>query len=409
VNLPFFIAKRYLFSRRKKNFINIISMLSVVGVAFSTAALVIVLSVFNGLEQLLYSLNNSFDPEIKITASTGKSFELTPEMLEKIKKTKGVKVVTEVIEDYAYVRYRDASQVVRMKGVGDNFLEQERIPEDNIAEGTLAFKKDSIPYAVMGMGVKYALGVAVDQQIPFPLQVYYINNVSASTIDVSRLYTQRNILPGGVFSIVQNFDENFILVPLDFMQDLLRYENKRTSLEVKTEAGVDPFETERRLEQLLGEKFSVLNHEEQHEDLYKLLRMEKLFTFLALTLLTIIGSVNIFFSLMMLALDKRKDISILSSLGASAAVIRKVFLLEGFLIAGIGAVAGLVFGGIFCLLQMKYSFISMGMESAVSSGYPVQVEIMDFLVVLFVVAIISLLISIRPAQIASRMFDLKQL
>ena len=232
MNVSFFIAKRYLFSKRKKNFINIISILSIIGVAFSTAALIIVLSVFNGLEDLLRSLNNSFDAEIKIQASQGKSFELTPELLQKIKAVRGVDVVTEVIEDYAYVRYRDANQVVTIKGVSDNFINQNRIPEENIVEGRLRLKDGDTRYAIVGRGIQYTLSIAVNDPM-FVLQVYYIKNVKSVGLDPSRLYSRMNIVPGGVFSIVQNFDENFIIVPLDFAQELLNYGNKRTSLEIK--------------------------------------------------------------------------------------------------------------------------------------------------------------------------------
>jgi lipoprotein-releasing system permease protein len=304
LNVSFFIAKRYLFSKRKKNFINIISILSIVGVAFSTAALIIVLSVFNGLEDLLRTLNNSFDPEIKIQAARGKSFEVTPEFINKIRSVEGVDVVTEVIEDYAYVRYRDANQVVTIKGVSDNFIDQQRIPEENIVEGELRLKKGDTRYAIVGRGIQYTLSIAVNDPM-FVLQVYYINNVKSVGLDPSKLYSKKNILPGGVFSIVQNFDENFIIVPLDFAQELLNYGNKRTSLEIKTKTGSDIFNVEQRLQKAIGDQYNVLNHEEQHQDLYRLLKMEKLFTFLALTLLLLIGSINIFFSLMMLALEKR--------------------------------------------------------------------------------------------------------
>jgi lipoprotein-releasing system permease protein len=287
----------------------VISILSMGGVAFITAALVIVLSIFNGLEDLLRSLNNSFDPEIKIVAMQGKSFERSDALLNKIKAVPGVQTVTEVVEDYAYLRYGEAEQFVTMKGVSDNFIEQNRIPEENIVEGELKLKDGNINYAIVGRGVQYTLSIAANEPL-YPLQVFYIKNAKSVGLDVSKLYAKKNIIPGGVFSIVQNLDENYILVPLDFALDLLSYGNKRTSLEIKHTAGSDVYQVEEALQTVLGENFSVLNHEEQHKDLYKLLKMEKLFAFLALTLLLIIGSINIFFSLMMLALDKKKDISI---------------------------------------------------------------------------------------------------
>ena len=400
MNLPFFIGRRYLLSKRKANFINIIAILSIGGIAFSTAALIIVLSVFNGLEDLLRSLNNSFDPEIKIEASEGKSFESSPEFVKKIEGIPGVEVVTEVIEDYAYLRYRDANQVVIIKGVSDSFLEQNRIPKENVVEGELKLKEGPVNYAIIGRGIQYTLSIATNDPL-YPLQVYYIKNVSSVGLDPSKLYARQNIIPGGVFSIVQNFDENYIIVPLRFTQELFNYGSKRTSMEVKTAAGADIFTVEQRVQEAVGDSFRVLNHEEQHQDLYKLLKMEKLFTFLSLTLLLIIGSINIFFSLMMLALDKKKDIAILKAMGAHDNQVRNIFLAEGVLIAFSGAFLGLALGMIFYWLQQRYGLISMGMETSITQGYPIKIKGLDFVVTLGVITIITVLISLKPAKMAS--------
>jgi lipoprotein-releasing system permease protein len=378
------------------------------GLAFITAALVIVLSIFNGLEDLLRTLNNSFDPEIKIVATQGKSFERSDELIRKVTGVAGVKVVTEVAEDYALVRYGEAEQFVTMKGVSDSFLEQNRIPEENIVEGELKLRDGNVNYAIVGRGVQYTLSIAAHEPL-FPLQVYYIKNVKSVGLDVSKLYVKKNIVPGGVFSIVQNLDENYIIVPLEFALDLLSYGNRRTSLEIKCTDEDDVFQVEEALQASLGENFTVLNHEEQHKDLYKLLKMEKLFAFLALTLLLIIGSINIFFSLMMLALDKKKDISILSAMGASHQQIRNIFIAEGGLIALLGAITGLILGGIFCWLQLNFGLISMGMETSITQGYPIQVKTSDFFAVLLVVIVVTFSISAYPAKLASRFAAVKHL
>lgn len=401
MSLPFFIARRYLLSKRKANFINIISALSIGGIAFSTGALIIVLSIFNGLEDLLRSLNNSFDPEIKIVASEGKSFESSPELVNAIKSIDGVELVTEVIEDYAYLRYRDANQVVILKGVSDNFVEQQRIPKENIVEGELKLKDGPINYAIIGRGIQYSLSIATNDPL-YPLQVYYIKNVGSVGLDPSKLYARQNIVPGGVFSIVQSFDENYIIVPLRFTKELFNYGNKRTSLEIKTAPGKDVFQVERRIQAAIGENFNVMNNEEQHQDLYKLLKMEKLFTFLALSLLLVIGSINIFFSLMMLALDKKKDISILKAMGAHETQVRNIFLAEGVLIAFAGAILGLGLGIAFYWVQQNYGIISMGMETSITQGYPIKVKGLDFILTLVVITVITLLISLHPARMASR-------
>lgn len=407
MNLPFFIARRYLFSTRKKNFINIISGISILVVALITASLIVVLSVFNGLEELLRSLNNSFDPPIKVEASEGKSFISSPELLEKIQAVPGVDIVTEVIEDYAYLRYRDANQAVTIKGVSDNFLEQHRI-DNAIVEGDLRLKNGNSQYALIGRGVQYSLSVALEDPTN-TLHVYYIKNVKGGSIDPSKLYTQKSIMPGGVFSIIQNLDDNYIIVPLDFAVDLLNYEDKRTSLEVKMTATANPEQVQKRLQQALGDTFQVLNHEQQHKDLYKLLKMEKLFAFLALTLLLCIGSINIFFSLMMLALDKKKDVSILSAMGAPVKTIRNVFLMEGSMIAILGTLLGLFIGGSLCFLQQHYNLVSMGMQSAVTEGYPVKIVLSDFIAILAVMTVITIAISYKPATLATRFSSVQNL
>jgi lipoprotein-releasing system permease protein len=296
-------------------------------VCMITAALVIVLSVFNGLEDLLHSLNNSFDPEIKIQAVKGKSFEVSPEFLQKIKAVAGVEYATEVIEDYAYIRYRDANQVITLKGVGDDFIDQKRIPEANLMEGALKLREGEANYAIVGRGVQYTMSIAVGDNM-FPLQIYYINDVKG-TLNPSQLYSKMNILAGGVFSIVQQFDENYVIVPLNFAKELLKFDNRRTSIEIKTHPGASIYQVENRLQEMLGDSFAVLNNEEQHKDIYRLLKIEKLFTFLSGSLLLGVGSINIFFSLMMLALDKKKDISVLSSMGATSSIIRNIWSSAG--------------------------------------------------------------------------------
>ena len=408
LNLSFFIAQRYLISKRKKNFINIISIISVVAVAIITAAIIIVLSIFNGLGDLIHSLNNSFDPEIKIEASKGKSFRVSQPLLEKIKSVSGVEVVTEVIEDYAVARYNNANQVVTIKGVSDNFIDQNRIPKESIVEGKLQLKDKGTPRALIGYGVRNTLSISLAQNFHL-LQLYYVKNAKSGVMDPSKLYTQKGIVPGGVFAIIQNFDENYVIVPLDFAIDLLSYENKRTSLEVKTTAGASIEQVEQRLQQVMGEDFNVLNSEEQHQDVYRVLKLEKLFASIAAILLLIIRSINIYFNLMMLALDKKKDITILASMGADSNLLKKIFVTEGLLIAAIGTCLGLVLGAGIVLLQQNFSLISMGMNSSVVDGYPVKLAFLDFVYVFVAMSAVTVVISSRPASLASRFVSLQNL
>jgi len=408
LNIPFFIAKRYLLSKRKKNFINVISIISVVAVAIIAASIIIVLSIFNGLGDLLHSINNSFDPEIKVEATTGKTFQVSDSLIHKIERVPGVKIVTEVIEDYAVARYNGANQVVTVKGVGDNFIDQERIPKESIVEGELLLKKNGANRALVGYGVKSTLSIALDQDF-YPLQLYYVKNGGGGGLDPSKLYSQKSIAPGGVFSIIQNFDEAYVIVPLEFAKELLNYDDKRTSLEIETDGKRDLYDVEDDIQTALGKDFNVLNGEEQHQDLYRVLKLEKLFASIAAVLLLLIGSINIYFSLMMLALDKKRDITILASLGADSGLLRKIFLAEGLLIAGIGTISGLFFGALIVALQQQFNLVSMGMDSAVVDGYPVKMILSDFAYVFVVMTIVTILISSRPAAIASRFATVQNL
>jgi lipoprotein-releasing system permease protein len=326
---------------------------------------------------------------------------------DSLQQIEGIEILTEVIEDYAYVRYRDANQVVTLKGVGSNFIEHHRL-DNSIVQGELKLMEGKVPYAIIGQGVQYQLSVDLTDQT-HAFQVYYIKNSTTHSIDPSKLYAQKSIMPRGVFSIVQNFDENYILVPLEFAKELLDYGNKRTSFEVKVKDGYDLYGVQKSLQAILGNSFSVLNPEEQHRDLYRLLKMEKLFTFLGLTLLLAIGSINIFFSLMMLAIDKKKDISILAALGADSKLVRKIFLFDGALISIIGAVSGLVLGGLFCWLHIRFGIISMGMASSITEGYPMKIVATDFWIILLVVTLITIAISARPAILAARSVSVQNL
>ena len=376
--------------------------------AIISAAIIIVLSIFNGLGDLIHSLNNSFDPEIKVQAMQGKSFQIDASLLKKMEKVPGIKIVTEVIEDNAYARYNNANQVVSLKGVSSNFIDQNRIPPESMVEGELALQKNGAPRALIGYGVKNTLSISLEENF-HALQLFYPKNLKSGALDPSKLYTQKNILPVGVFAIIQNFDENYVIVPLEFAQDLLNYGNKRTSLEVKTKEGFDIEQVEQTLQNVLGPDFNVLNSEEQHQDVYRVLKLEKLFASIAAVLLLLIGSINIYFSLMMLALDKKRDITILASIGADSRLLRKVFITEGLLIAAIGTFLGLLSGALIVLLQQNFSLVSMGMNSSVVDGYPVKMVLSDFVYVFFVMTLVTILISSRPAALASRFTSVQNL
>lgn len=379
------------------------------GVAFCTAALIIVLSVFNGLGDLLRSLHLAFDPALKIEAARGKSFLVDDALIAKIENTAGVELVTQVIEDFAYVRYRDADMVAILRGVSNNFLDQNRL-DNSMVQGTLELiRGDSIPCAIIGTGVQQTLTVDVEEPF-YPLQVFYIKDLSGRiAADPSRMYARQTLLPVGVFAIEQHYNDQYIIVPLSFMQQLLQYGDKRTSLEIKLEANASAQATQARLKSTLGDAYRILTNEEQHQDIYRILKMEKLFMFLALSLLILVGSINIFFSLMMLAIDKRKDISVLVALGASPKTVRRIFLAEGALMSFTGAAVGLALGGLLCWLQDQFGLVGMGMESAIVSTYPVKMKLSDLLLTGGMLVISTVLIALYPAQKAAKTYSVELL
>jgi lipoprotein-releasing system permease protein len=370
------------------------------GVAFGTASLVIVLSVFNGLEDLIRSLYSSFDPEIKIEAAEGKWFIRSDELLETVSQVPGVEVVSEVIEDNALLRYKDAQMVARIKGVSDNFLDQQRL-DRVIVHGEPQLKKEQINYAILGLGVSHKLSISPQNEFS-ALQVYYPKSIRGSSTNLSNMYNQKSILPGGIFAIEKQYDEQYLFVPLDFAAELFNYDEKRTSLEIKTSEQYHILEVQRALSEKLGEDYLVINKDQQHPSLFKAIKIEKLFSLVTFFFILALASLSIFFSLNMLVIEKQKDISVLMALGASNKLIKRVFWFEGAIISLTGAVIGLLLGFIVCSVQINFGIVSMGMETSVVSAYPVKMQLLDFLYTAVCVIIITILASYRPASVASK-------
>lgn len=374
-------------------------------VAIGTAALVIVLSVFNGMEDLLRSIYGSFDAELEFKPKEGKSFQVSAAFLNEIKSIEGVASITEVIEDNVLVKYNQSQQLVKMKGVSDNFIEQNSLRQ-NIRQGEFSFKKDGIRYAILGAGIQYSMAISLKESF-YPLQFFYPKNMKPGVIDPSKMYSRGNIMPGGVFALEQQYDNNYIFVPLDFAQKLLDYGDKRTSLEIFIKKGYLIADVQQTLLKKYDKEFHVRNGDEQHADLYKVLKIEKLFVFIIFSLIVAIASINIFFSLSMLVIEKRHDNSILFSMGASPNIIRKIFLMEGAIIAFIGSGTGLLLGFGLSWLQETYGLVSMGTETSILEAYPVKILAADFGYVTGCILIITLLASIQPAMRAAREKHLK--
>lgn len=403
MNFPFFIARKYFLSGKKKNFINVISIISMIVVAIGTMCLIIALSVFNGLEGLLRSMYGNFDPDIVVTPSVGKSFENNPILIEKMRAANGVIGVSEVIEDNVLVQYKEAQRLVRMKGVSRDFDEYSGI-KNVMVSGQFPLVRDSIGYALIGRGVQYDLSLSLKNDF-YTLQMYYPKDIAPGVVNPTRMYNLLNIIPGGIFAIEKYYDDNYVFVPVEFAQELLNYGNRLSGYDIYVDKEVDAVQIKQELQAIVGKAFQVRLGEELHSDLYKVLKIEKLFVFLILVAIIGIASINIFFSLTMLVIEKKKDISVLFAQGATSQLIRNIFLYEGCIVAFTGASIGLVLGVGLSLLQENYGLVSMGMDSAIVNSYPVEIVFADVMYTVIAIIVITLLASIKPAIKAGKSFS----
>ncbi|SEG25148.1 lipoprotein-releasing system permease protein [Algoriphagus boritolerans DSM 17298 = JCM 18970] len=379
-----------------------------VGVAVGTIALVVVMSVFNGLEDLIRSLFASFDAELKIEPAAGKSFLAPKEWLNEIEQIEGVEILTEIIEDNALFEHGGNQIVAKIKGVSDNFLDQGRFSR-GYYWGDTSLGTDIRPGAILGRGVAFFLSVNLEE-VNSTLKVFYPKAPrSAASIDPSQLYATAQLEPRGFFSIEQQFDDGYVLAPLNFTRDLLNYGEKRTSLEIKVKEGFAVSEVQKALKNHLGPDFLVKNADEQHAGLIRTVKLEKLFVFLTLTFILAIASFNIFFSLSMLAIEKKKDIAVLKAMGARDRMIRGIFLKQGALIALSGALIGLILGYLLVLAQDTFGLVSLGISSAIVDAYPVRIVLTDFIWISLAVISITLLASWRPAIIAAQVDTVREL
>ena len=408
MNVPILIARRYFRSKNKRNIISIISNISMIGVAVGTMALIIVLSVFNGLEDLVRTLYGKSDPNLVISATKGKAFDVDRTFLIKLENTPGVALLTEVIEDNALLQYHDRQMVVKMRGLSDNYFGQSQI-DANIREGDHRLRRDSLELALVGAGVQHELSITLNNRLA-PMRLLYPRNTPGKkTLDFNpeKAFNEQNLTAGGVFLIEQHIDDSYIFVPLTFAQRLLGYGTRRTALYVKVGQSFNIEKVKGELRTLLGPGFKVQDSDEQHVSLFKAVKVEKLFVFITFTLILLIASLNIFFTLSMLVIDKKKDISVLLAMGASQKTVRRAFLYVGAIVALVGAATGLVLGVTLCWLQQRFGFVSMGMATSVVDAYPVKIQASDLIFTCLSIIIITIAVSIRPALNASRL-DLRE-
>ncbi|NJM94104.1 MAG: ABC transporter permease [Cytophagales bacterium] len=400
MNLAFFIARRYFFSTRKKTFITVISLISVVALALGTMSLIVVLSVFNGLEKTITGLYNSFDPDLKVSPARGKSFALDSGQWNQLTALPGVYQVVEVIEDNALIKYRDAQMVAKVKGISDNFIQAGRMAP-YIVEGQLRLSQGQVPYALVGRGLQYALSVLPNNDF-YTLQIYYPKDIKPGVLNPESLYTQKNILPGGIFAIEKQLDESYIFVPLVFAQELMGYGPRRSYLEIKLSPNAEARTVQKAVQGLLGQEFAVATQNEQHHSLIRAIKIEKLFVHIIFVFILAVVSFNTFFSLGMLAIDKKKDIGMLYAMGSTSGLIRRIFLYEGAIIAFSGSLLGLALGYAICWTQLRFGWVRMGMQGAIIDAYPVDMQWSDFYFTAGAVALLTLLSSYRPAYLATR-------
>jgi len=395
---PFYIARRYLFAKKSHNIINVISGISVVGVTVGTMALIIVLSVFNGFESLIVSLFNSFNPDLVITAEKGKTFRAGDFPSEEISALPGVYVLTEVVEENALLKYRDQQYIATLKGVSDDFERMSGL-DTMLVDGSFLLYEREMPRMIMGAGVSYFLNAGL-RDLLNPIVVYVPNRTGKISMQMDQAFKSKPVFPSAIFSIQQDFDTRYAIVPIDFMRQLLDYDDEVTAIEVGLEQGFSANRIKPEIQKLLGDEFIVKNRFEQQALLYKVMQSEKWAIFLILTFILIIATFNVISSLTMLILDKKKDIAVLHSMGADNKLIKKIFLIEGTMISIGGALTGLFLGGAISWLQQTFGLISLGDGSGsfVIDAYPVKIIWTDFLIVFVTVIVLGLLAAWYPVK-----------
>jgi lipoprotein-releasing system permease protein len=395
-----------LFSKKKQNIINIISAISVTGIIVGTMALVIVLSVFNGFNNLIESFFSNFDPDIKISAAKGKMFSPADHNFEEIRNLPGVIHYAEVLEEVALLKYNNQQYVATVKGVPANFAEYTNI-DTLMIDGAFMLRDEGINYAVVGQGVAYNLGLGLS--FVDPIRIFVPKKGSQAAVSLARSLNFDYIFPSGVFSVLEEIDSKYIIVPYKFAADLFESENQVSAVEL----GIDPKVNARKLQNdiqtILGESFQVKNKYQQHDLIYKTMRSEKWAAYLILVFILVVASFNMLGSLSMLIIDKKEDLFILRGMGADSKLIRRIFLYEGWLITFFGALIGSLLGIFIVWLQIRFEIVSLpGTGSFIISAYPVQLILSDILYIIAIVLGIGFAASWYPVKFISHRFILHE-
>ncbi len=402
MKFPFYIARRYLFAKKSRNAINVISAISMMGVAVGAMALVVILSVFNGFDEVVKSLLNSFDPDILITPEKGKVF--TPdERFDKISELEGVMFMSDVLEENALLKYDERQHIATIKGVDESFIHVTGI-DSMIYDGEMLLKNGNSYYAVVGQGVAYSLQIGLN--FITPLFVYMPKRVGTINLaNPEESFRRKYIFPKGIFTIEQDYDSKYMIVPIEFMRELLDYTEEVSAIEIKLDPGQDARLLQEKIASIAGDEFVVQNRTQQNELFYRVMRSEKWAIFLILTFILIIATFNIIGSLSMLIIDKKDDIRSLRNMGAGDKLIRRIFLLEGWLISIIGSMVGIALGTLISYLQDRFELLKLsGTGTFVIDAYPVDLQIKDVLLVWITVLLIGFLAARYPVRQISRKY-----
>ncbi len=400
-----FIARRYLFAKKSHHAINIISGISVLGVAVATMAMVVTLSVFNGFQDLVADLFTAFDPELLVKPRDGQTVDAKDAALLQLRKSDVVKVYTPVLEGQALVVEGGKQQVVTIKGVADNITQQGHVEDILYGDGRFCLHADILEYGILGIQLAQQLGLPANFENP--LQVYAPKPGERVNIGnpLSSFNHDELQSPGVVFMVRQaKYDANYILTSLQFAQKLFEREGRVSAVELKLRDGLKAEKVKEQLRAELGERFKVEDRYEQQNDVFRVMRIEKLISYVFLSFILLVACFNIIGSLSMLMIDKRQDIQTLRSLGADDSQICTVFRLEGHIISLAGALLGLVLGGVLCWLQQEYGLVTMGDSegSFIIEAYPVSVYATDILLVLVTVLVVGWLAIWYPVRYLTR-------
>lgn len=402
MNLPLYIAKRYLFAKKKHNAINIISAISVCGVALATIAMVCTLSVFNGFHEMVEGLFTAFDAPLKITATQGKVFSQQDSRIRQILQMPEVETAMPTIEENAMVQYKDKQLMVTIKGVDETFTQITEI--DSILYGRQQFllQEEGVDYGILGMGVASTLGTGlqfVDPLLVIAPKQHVRVNIANPGAAFARGYLHS---PGSLFLVNQEkYDAQYILTSLSFAKQLFGYHDEVSAMEVKLKQGTNERRAQAKMKEMLGNDFKVQNRFEQQADIFRIMEIEKFISYLFLTFILIIATFNVIGSLSMLIVDKREDAQTLRNLGANNQLIERIFMFEGWLIAAYGALAGIVIGVLLCLIQHHFGIISLG-NNFIVEAYPVSVHLTDVLLIFITVLVVGALSVIFPVKYMSR-------